>query len=115
MEAKSWELNAKVNITSEELSELERASIEGTLVFTDRNEQGWRIRLTLSHDPDQEEQLEVDQHPDTGYFMYARHVEFSLNQEAYDILRESSCFESRFYEDAGKLRLGIGNLKLGVE
>lgn len=107
MKAESWELNAKVNITPEELLELEKASLEGILVFTDRNESGWRIKLTLSHDLDQEEQLEVDQHPNTGYFMYASHVQFSLNQEAYNTLRENLFFEHKFYDDSGNLKLRV--------
>ncbi|MBU2503619.1 MAG: hypothetical protein KJ879_01010 [Nanoarchaeota archaeon] len=107
MRASSVGLEVFVEISREEFSSLKRNSLTGSIRFRDNHGSPQRqIPFTLVYSPIQRNFLSVRQIPDQNYFGHAKRVDFTINEEFYDSLREMDRYGDRF-SIGGKLDIQI--------
>jgi len=93
MKANSCGLEVDVEVNNEELLKLKTNKLEGILKYWDREENKREIPITISNlDKEQREFVEVSQEPSDIYFGLAERINFSINEEFYEILNKTSSY-----------------------
>lgn len=99
-------LEVEVLITPEELEKLEGEELRGVLKFADYHGSKKEMVISINYNGNQKEYLKEETIP-RGYFGDAKQIDFVINDEFYENLKEKREFGSRFLNPTGKLIMKV--------
>lgn len=107
MKANSKGLEVNVEISRDELSQIEHRHLDGILKFVDMDDGERDIPMSLGLGIAQKDLLSVRQYPFNDYFGRARDVAFLINDKFYEALKRQGACGDRFYGAEGKLSIEV--------
>ncbi len=107
MEATAFGLEVFVRISQEEMDDLLKSPLCGIMKFRDNHNSVKRdISFSIEYSPNQRRLIEKNQEPRDVYFGDAEEINFYINKEYYDSVKEDDAFGERF-SIGGKLVMKV--------